>query len=143
MKIEAECLEYLNSVNIPCLTDSDTQSCEGRLTVKECWNALRSLKDNKSPGNDGTTEEFLEYFWGKLGTFLVLTLNHSFEKGEVSTSQKQAIITLMEKKDKDKRFIKNWRPISLINVDSKVASKALANRLKAVIHSMISVDQTA
>ena len=27
MKTEAECLKYLNSINIPCLTDSDTQSC--------------------------------------------------------------------------------------------------------------------
>ena len=106
MKTEAECLEYLNSINIPCLTDSDTQSCEGRLTVKECWDALRSMKNNKSPGNDGITKEFLEYFWGKLGTFLVSTLNHSFEKGELSASQKQAIITLIEKKDKDKRLIK-------------------------------------
>ena len=40
-------------------------------------------------------------------------------------------------------MIKNWRPISLINVDIKVASKAIANRLKAVIHNLISVDQTA
>ena len=64
MKTEAECLEYLNSINIPCLTDSDTQSCEGRLTVKECWDALRSMKNNKSPGNDGITKEFLKYFWG-------------------------------------------------------------------------------
>ena len=40
-------------------------------------------------------------------------------------------------------MIKNWRPISLINVDIKVASKALANRLKAVIHNLISVYQTA
>ena len=122
MKTEAECLEYLNSINIPCQTDSDTQSCEGRLTVKECWDALRSMKNNKSPGNDGITKEFLEYFWGKLGTFLVSTLNHSFERGEFSASQKQAIITLIEKKDKDKRLIKNWRPISLINVDIKVKS---------------------
>ena len=143
MKTEAECLEYLNSINIPCLTDSDTQSCEGRLTIKACWDALRSMKNNKSPGNDGITKEFLEYFWGKLGTFLVSTLNHSFEKGELSASQKQAIITLIEKKDKDKHLIKNWRPISLINVDIKVASKAIANRLKAVIHNLISVDQTA
>ena len=143
MKTEAECLEYLNSINIPRLTDSDTQSCEGRLTIKECWDVLCSMKNNKSPGNNGITKEFLEYFWRKLGTFLVSTLNQSFEKGELSTSQKQAIITLIEKKDKDKRFIKDWRPISLINVDIKVASKALANRLKAVIHHLILVDQTA
>ena len=143
MKTEAECLEYLNFINIPCLTDSDTQSCEGMLTVKECWDVLHSMKNNKSPRNNGITKEFLEYFWVKLGTFLVSTLNHSFEKGELSTSQKQAIITLIKKKDKDKRLIKNWRPISLINVDIKVASKALANRLKAVIHNLISVDQTA
>ena len=32
------------------------------------------------------------------------------------TSQRQAVIKLIEKKDKDKRFIKNWRPISLLNV---------------------------
>ena len=101
------------------------------------------MKNNKSPGNDGITKEFLEYFWEKLGTFLVSTPNHSFGKGELSTSQKQAIITLIEKKDKDKRLIKNWRPISLINIDIKVASKAIANRLQAVIHNLISVDQTA
>ena len=33
------------------------------------------------------------------------------------------------------------RPIPLISVDIKVASKALANRLKALIHNLISVDQ--
>ena len=136
-------LRNLNSINIPCLTDSDTQSCEGRLTVKECWDALCSMKNNKSPENNSITKEFLEYFWGKLGTFLVSTLSNPFEKGELSASQNQAIITLIEKKDKDKHLIKNWRPISLINVDIKVASKALANRLKAVIHNLISVDQTA
>ena len=40
-------------------------------------------------------------------------------------------------------LIKNWRPISLINIDSKIASKALAARMKKVIHSLISYDQTA
>ena len=101
------------------------------------------MKSNKSPGNNGITKEFLEYFWGRLGNLLVSTLNHSFQKSELSTSQKQAIITLIEKKDKDKPFIKNWRPISLISIDIKVAFKAQANRLKAVIHNLISVDQTA
>ena len=52
-------------------------------------------------------------------------------------------ISLIEKKDKDKRYIKNWRPISLLNVDLKTASKALAARIKKVIRSVILYDQTA
>ena len=39
--------------------------------------------------------------------------------------------------------IKNWRPISLIYVDIKIASKALAFRMKKVLLSIIYYDQTA
>ena len=63
--------------------------------------------------------------------------------GELTSSQRQAVISLIEKKDKDKRYIKNWRPISLLNVDLKIASKALAARIKKVIGGVILYDQTA
>ena len=59
---------------------------------------------------------------GLFGRLLVDSLNYAFKFGELSNSQKQAIITLIKKKGKDKRMIKNWRPISLINVDAKIAS---------------------
>ena len=53
------------------------------------------------------------------------------------------MITLIEKKSKDKRFLKNWRPISLINVDAKIASKCLALRIRNVLSSLIHSDQIA
>ena len=53
------------------------------------------------------------------------------------------MIKLLEKRDKDKTFIKNWRPISLINFDTKLLCKALAERLKLVLPSIIMHDQTA
>ena len=49
----------------------------------------------------------------------------------------------MEKNYKDKRFLKNWRPISLINVDAKIASKAIALRIKKVIGKLVHCEQTA
>ena len=47
------------------------------------------------------------------------------------------------KKDWDKTLLKNWRPISLLNVDLKLFSKAFASRLKPVLPSIISSEQTA
>ena len=49
----------------------------------------------------------------------------------------------MKNKGKDKRFIKNWRPISLLNVDYKIAWKALAERIKKIFPVLISHEQTA
>ena len=40
------------------------------------------------------------------------------------------MITLIEKEGWDKRLIENWRPISLMNVNTKIASKSLAIRIK-------------
>ena len=60
----------------------------------------------------------------------------------MSSSQKQAVITLIEKQGKDRTFIENWRPISLINVDAKIMSKTIAIRVKNVSPYIIHQNQT-
>ena len=101
------------------------------------------MPGKKSPGNDGLSEEFYLSFFDLLSQPLLESLNAAFDEGELSPSQRQAIITLIEKKGKDKRLIKNWRPISLLNIDTKILSKVLATRIKSVIKSVIQPDQTA
>ena len=49
---------------------------------------------------------------------------------------------MLEEKDKDRRFIKNWRPISLLNTDMKIISKVLSTRMKNVLPFLISSSQT-
>ena len=88
------------------------------------------MKFNKSPGNDGFTVEFYVTFWPQLGEMLVETLNETYEKEELSNSQKQGIITLIEKDGKNALYVNNYRPISLLNVDYKILSKVLASRVK-------------
>ena len=82
-------------------------------------------------------------FFEEVAPLLLKSLNYTFTVGELSTSQKQAVITLIEKEGRDKRLVKNWRPISLMNVDTKIAPKALALRMKKVIPSIINYNQTA
>ena len=62
---------------------------------------------------------------------------------QLCVSQRQAIIKLLEKPNKDKRYVANWKPISLLNFDLKIISKSLATRLKIVLGKLIDARQTA
>ena len=88
----------VNRVKIPKLSDVERESCEGLLTKKECWDALQRMKNDKSPGNDGLTKEFYVCFFNEVSSILITALNYSFTTGMLSTSQRQAPITLIYKK---------------------------------------------
>ena len=113
---------FFDNPLLPKLSSDSRENCEGRITADECQNVLNTFATGKTPGNDGIPIEFYKTFWPLLGEILVKAFNEAFVKKEMSTSQRQAIITLVEKKDKDRTYLENWRPISLINVDAKMAS---------------------
>ena len=134
--------KFLHNPEIPYLDINLKESCEGPLTADECLKVLKTCKNNKSPGNDGLSYEFYLQFWDILKQPLVESFNYSYIKSEMSISQRQALITLIDKKGKDRLYIKNWRPISLLNNDYKIASKAIAFRLKNVLQHLIHSDQS-
>ena len=88
-------------------------------------------------------KEFYVALFGELGNFLFQCLIMHLRQEKLNSSQKQSVVTLIQKKDRDNLLIKNRRPISLINVDIKIASEVLAFRLRKVIHKVIHYDQTA
>lgn len=97
---------FLNENMIPKLSSEDQQTCEGLLTMDECFKTLNTFKNNKSPGNDGLTAEFYKAWWHLFGIYLVNSLNSSYQKGELSNSQNQGIITLILKKIKIKGLLR-------------------------------------
>ena len=133
---------FLNDVNIPQLSEEEKNSCEGLISPEECSELLDSFQSNKSPGNDGIPAEFYRKFWPLISESFIRCANECFEKGEMSCSQKQAVITLLEKSGKDRTLLENWRPISLVNVDTKIMSKVIAARVKKVLPSIIHYNQT-
>ena len=105
--------------------------------------SLKSIQNYKTPSNDGLTKEFYETFWNEIKYVFLKSSKQAKEKGQLSISQRQAVIKLVEKKDRDKKYIKNRRPISLLNVDTKIISKALTAKLKKTIPTIISSNQTS
>ena len=67
---------------------------------------MGSFQEGKTPGNYGIPKEFYKIFWPLRGEFLVASFNEAFDNKEMSPSQKQALITLIEKKGKDTTIYK-------------------------------------
>ena len=64
-----------------------------------------------------------------------------YERGELSITQQQGVISILPKPNKPREYLKNWRPISLLNVSYKILSSCIASRLKSVLHHLIHEDQ--
>ena len=95
------------------------------------------MQNDKSPGNDGLAKEFYETFWNELKEIFIDSVSET-EKRAFKYISKTGYHQVNRKKDKDKIFIQNWRPISL-----KIISKALSEKLKKSLPDLISTKQTA
>ena len=126
---------------VPKLSDEQKQLLETPISSSEVLKSLKNLKNNKSPGTTGFPADFFKFFWNDIGAFLVRSYNCSIRKGELSTSQKLGIVSILPNGNKPREFLKNWRPISLLNTTYKVFSGIIANRLKAVLNTLIHENQ--
>lgn len=131
---------FLNSLTFS-LSATESALCDGEISVEECFAALQTCANNKSPGIDGLPYEFFHCFWDILGVDVAAVFNVCVRKGSLSASQRTGLITLIYKKD-DRLDPKNWRPITLLCCDYKILSKVLTLRLKSVISSVVSSCQS-
>lgn len=132
----------LSGVEPPVLSQEIKQAMNLPLEMKEFSEALQQMPNNKCPGRSGLTTEFYKVFWAKLKKPYFEAIKYAIKQKKLHSSALQGIITLIPKKDKDKRYLRNTRPITLNNVDYKIYSKALGNRLKEVMPQIIDEDQT-
>ena len=116
-------------------------SAKGLLSLPELSTALGNMAKNKSPGPDGLSVEFYSKFWNLLGPILLEVINAYYADSDLCNSMKTSNTRLVFKKG-DQKSLKNWRPISLLNVDYKICSKALSSRLSLVLEKIVSPDQT-
>lgn len=111
------------------------------ISKEELEKELNKMKSNKSPGSDGLTVNFYKKFWSIVQELFYEMVKCVHSEQKMTAEQKRGIITVIPKKGGDKRFITNWRPITLLNVDYKVISKVIAARIAACINKLVNEDQ--
>ena len=119
---------------------NDSSNLGGEITTHELGKALKKMKNNKSPGIDGISADFLKVFWVKLKYHIKNAINSSYIKGTLPISWRQSIITCLPKGNKPRQFLKNWRPISLLRAVYKLISGVIAERIKPCLDKIISKD---
>ena len=127
--------EFFKTENV--LLEETAKTCEGIMSIVECVRALKKMESNKTPGTHGLTSEFYRYFWNVVGKFMVESFNYAFQYGSLCISQRQGSISLIPKKNKNAEYLKNLRPVSLLNVDYKIATRTIALRLEKILPIII------
>ena len=88
---------------------------------------------------DGLPAEFYKTFWSDISDALIAALNFAYEIGKLPITQRRGTIKLIPKKETDLKNIKNWRPLSLLNCDYKIAAESTANRIQATLPKLINI----
>ena len=93
-------IETLIGENSDKLSDAESNLLEGELKYFELLQALKNMKNEKSPGQDGFTVELFKFFWVDFGQFILRSLNYAYKEGSLCVTQKMGIITCLPKPDK-------------------------------------------
>lgn len=133
---------FLESLNLPTITQEQNKVLAVDSTEIEVKAAISRLKPHKNPGSDGFTAEWYKSFKEQLIPKLCQICNGTLKKGEIPVSCKQAIISVIPKEGKDSLGWKQFRPISVLNLDYKIYMSVLARRIEKLLPSLIHLDQT-
>lgn len=134
--------QYFPLNNVSVLSTSQQLSREGEITEQELLEAINSFSSGKSPGIDGIPTEMYKIFFTEIKKTLLESFNFSFQQGILSNSQREGVISILLKQNpdgkyKDPKWLKNWRPLTLLCCDTRILSKCIALRIKNIIGDVI------
>ena len=129
--------------NMPIKVNAETNDQLNQpFSEEEIVIALNQMHPTKAPGPDGLPAVFFQKHWKSVSKGVLTTCLYILNEGGNIAPLNHTYITLIPKSAKPKRVM-DYRPISLCNVIYRVIAKTIANRLKQMLHLVISPSQSA
>ena len=121
----------------PRISTAMNESLLHAFTAEEVSKALKQMHPKKAPGPDGMPPLFYQHFWPLMSNCVIKIVLDFLNHGLLLPNFNDTHIVLIPKV-KNPTKITQYRPISLSNVVSRLASNVLANRLKWLFPQIIS-----
>ncbi|GAU27978.1 hypothetical protein TSUD_373730 [Trifolium subterraneum] len=115
---------------------------EVRQTVFQQFPAIWDCDSYKCPGPDGVNLAFFRDFWDVVKIDLLNFFAEFHRNGKITKGLNSTFIALIPKVESLQR-VADFRPIALVSSVYKILSKVLANRLRTVVGSVVSMNQFA
>ena len=109
---------------------------------EEVVQAIHSMHPTKAPGPDSMPTIFYQKYWDIIGDDVSKTILNILNSNAPMADLNKTNIALIPK-IKNPTKMSDFQPINLCNVSYKIISKILANRLKPILSSIISENQSA
>uniref|UniRef100_A0A803K359 Reverse transcriptase domain-containing protein n=1 Tax=Xenopus tropicalis TaxID=8364 RepID=A0A803K359_XENTR len=132
---------FFKTINTPKLTAPQKSLMENVITEDEVKQAIKTLQLSKAPGPDGLTALYYKKFAHILSPHLTIMFNQLLTGDNFSQQTLTANISPIPKPNSDLTDCKNFRPISVLNIDIKILAKVLAVRLNKILPTIIHRDQ--
>ncbi|XP_062839247.1 vesicle transport protein GOT1B isoform X1 [Anolis carolinensis] len=139
---EEKIMKYIEERKVTKISEKQREELNSEITEQEIKKAIQNLKLNKAPGPDGLTAVYYKTFGQELIPYLKKIMNRIREIAKMPETWKQANICTIHKENSDPEKIKNYRPISLLNLDYKIFSNIIAERFKNFLKNWIKEEQT-
>lgn len=140
---EEEIKVFSQKVKIKKVPERIKEMLNLEISTEKIYETISATKLGKVPGPDGLTVNFFKLFKGQITLYLGEIMNGIMKGQEMPNTWKDVAIMLIPKEGLDEMEIKNYRPISLLNLDYKIFAGILAFRFKRYLVDFISNDQVS
>lgn len=124
------------------ISDELAERVQADTSRDEIIEVLASIKNDKSPGNDGFTSYFFKAGWSIVGNDFVKAVMNFFKSSRILREVNTTCITLVPKVD-NPTSLGEYRPIACCGVLYKCITKILTRRMKMFIPLVVSQNQSA